>query len=358
MSAHQKILLVDDDQDLLDLYRQILAQMPSRPEIHTARNGARAVAMLESEPFALLICDLRMPRMDGLQVLAIVRRKYPQLRTVVLTSVLDEEFRSRAYAIGVDLFWLKPSNEREVQQFIECLESLLTRETQTGFRGLQNKSLVDIIQLECLSQNSLVLRITNGPLTGQIWIQNGEVIDATAEGLDGEIAFKGILTWKTGSFESLPAEPDRPRAIQKSYNALLLETVQAIDESRGDAATAGEAYSRSEAAGALPLTMLARLDGAEFALVAEADPQGRSDSRGLENPERTTAWSRQTLQRFQTIGEHLHAGQLQQIECLGPQRSAGLATHGATILCMGWRPDLAAAEIHERTRKALIQWAS
>lgn len=358
MPAKQKILLVDDDQDLLNLYKQILSKMPSQPEIVTAGNGARAVAILESEPFAMLICDLRMPKMDGLQVLAIVRRKYPQLRTIVLTSVLDEEFRSRAYAIGVDLFWLKPGNEREVRLFIECLESLLTRDTHAGFRGLQNKSLVDLIQLECLSNNSLVLRITNGPLTGNIWIQNGEVIDATAEGLDGEIAFKGILTWKTGSFESLPAEPEHTRAIQKSYNALLLETMQAIDEARSDAAAASEPQAQAESAGALPLAMLARLDGAEFALVAETDPKGHSESRGLENPERMTAWARQTLQRFNVIAERLQAGQLQQIECLGPQRSAGLAAHGATILCMGWRPDLSAEELRERTRKALVQWAS
>jgi len=210
MQARPKILLVDDDQDLLDLYKQILAQLPSQPEVATAFNGARAVAMLAEEPYEMLICDLRMPKMDGLQVLSLVRRKYPQLRTVVLTSVLDEEFRARSYAIGVDLFWFKPANEQEIRQFLECLESLLTREAQTGFRGVQNKSLVDIIQLECLSQNSLVLRITNGPLTGKIWIHGGDVVDATAEDLSGEIAFKGILSWKTGSFESLPAEPERP----------------------------------------------------------------------------------------------------------------------------------------------------
>lgn len=357
MPERQKILLVDDDQDLLDLYQQILAQMPSQPEIVTAGNGARAVTLLESEPFAMLICDLRMPRMDGLQVLAIVRRKYPQLRTVVLTSVLDEEFRSRAYAIGVDLFWLKPANERDVRLFIECLESLLNREVQSGFRGIQNKSLVDIIQLECISQNSLVLRISNGPLTGKIWIQNGEVIDATAEDLAGEIAFKGILTWKTGSFESLPADPEHPRAILKSYNALLLETVQAIDEDHGGAVGA-EFHGQIESAEALPLTMLTRLDGAEFALVAEADAAGHSDSRGLENPEHTTAWARQTLQRFTALADRLRAGQLQQVDCLGAQRHASIARHGDTILCMGWHNHLSAEEIRERTRKALIQWAS
>ena len=65
-----------------------------------------------------------MPKMDGLQVLSIVRRKYPELRTVVLTSVMDEQFRSRVYGLGVDLFWQKPGSGEEIKQFLECLESL------------------------------------------------------------------------------------------------------------------------------------------------------------------------------------------------------------------------------------------
>jgi CheY-like chemotaxis protein len=366
MKPRQKILLVDDDVDLLNLYRQILAQLPSEPEIFTAANGARAVAMLEADEFALLICDLRMPRMDGLQVLNIVRRKYPQLRTVVLTSVPDEEFRSRAYDIGVDLFWQKPAQEREIRLFLECLESLLGREAQSGFRGVQNKSLVDIIQLECISQNSLVLRIVNGPLTGKIWITDGEVIDATAEDLAGEVAFKGIMTWKNGSFESLPAETDRPRAILKSYNALLLETVQAIDESKhlppardfGAAGGHPSAASSSAPADALPLVMISRLDSAEFALVVDSTPNGAYDSRGLENPAAVANWARQTMLRFDTLTDRLRAGQLAQVECLGPQRHAGLAAHAGNILCMGWRPELSNDDVRERTRKALIQWAS
>ena len=80
------ILLVDDDPDLLDVFRDILGRLPSQPVIRTASTGARAIAMLEAEPVSLLICDLKMPKMDGLQVLSIVRRKYPELRTVVLTG--------------------------------------------------------------------------------------------------------------------------------------------------------------------------------------------------------------------------------------------------------------------------------
>src|SRR5215472_18362198 len=202
MAISHKVLLVDDDPDLLDMYRELLADMPSRPEVFTANSGTRAMAMLEAEPFRLLICDLRMPKVDGLQVLSIVRRKYPQLRTVVLTSVMDEQFRSRVYALGVDLFWQKPGTDHEIKLFLECLESLLGRESEGGFRGVQSKSLVDIIQLECISQSSSLLRITNGKLTGKIWIQDGEIVDAEADELKGEPAFQKILSWRAGNFET------------------------------------------------------------------------------------------------------------------------------------------------------------
>src|SRR5215831_74973 len=186
MAECHKILLVDDDPKLLDVYQQTLRALPSKPEIETATSGSRAMALLESEQFRLLICDLKMPKMDGLQVLSIVRRKYPSLRTVALTAEKDEQFRTRAYALGVDLFWQKPASEQEIRMFLDCLESLLGPEAGGGFRGVQSKSLVDIIQLECLSQSSSVLRITNGPHTGKIFIQNGELIDAEVGSLVGE----------------------------------------------------------------------------------------------------------------------------------------------------------------------------
>jgi len=228
MERPHRILLVDDEPDLLDMYQQILRQLPSQPEIHTASSGTRALAMLEAEPYRLLICDLKMPKVDGLQILSVVRRKYPELRTVVLTGVMDEQFRSRVYAVGVDLFWNKPTTEQEIKMFLECIESLLGRESQSGFRGVQRKSLMDIIQMECISQSSCVLRISNGSLAGKIWIQDGELMDAEAGDLCGEAAFQKVLSWKAGNFEMLPVEANRPRTILKSYNALLLESAQAL----------------------------------------------------------------------------------------------------------------------------------
>lgn len=356
METRHKLLLVDDDPDLLEVYRETFALLPSQPEVHTAPSGARAMAMLETAPYRLLVTDLKMPKMDGLQLLSIVRRKFPELRSVVLTSMVDEQFRSRVYALGVDLYWHKPGTEPEMKQFMECLESLLGRESEPGFRGMQSKGLVDLIQLECISQSSSILRVTNGPFVGSIWVNDGELIDAETEAARGEEAFQKILRWRTGNFEFLPAEPGRPRTIFKSYNALLLETAQALDEAinadNSSNAMPGQA-AHSDATG---LTALAQTDGVEFVLRTGAE--NKVDSRGLENPERLASWARQSLERFRTLGETLQAGTLEQVTGLGGQRNVALAQKGHAAFCVGWRQAFGAGEIRDQMRKILTLWGS
>src|SRR5437773_10778135 len=127
MPTQQKILLADDEQDFLDLYQEMLSQhLSSLPDVRTATTGSRALSMLESEKYALLILDLQMPKMDGLQVLAIARRKFPELRVVILTGLRDEQFRTRAYAMGVDQFWIEPESDQEMGLFMESIETLLS----------------------------------------------------------------------------------------------------------------------------------------------------------------------------------------------------------------------------------------
>ena len=355
MEIRHKVLLVDDDPDLLEVYRETIAMLPSQPEIHTASSGARALAMLEKDTYRLIVSDLKMPKMDGLQLLSVVRRKYPELRTVVLTSVVDEQFRSRVYALGVDLYWHKPGSEQEMTQFLECMESLLGREYEGGFRGVQSKSLVDLVQLECISQSSAVLRITNGPFTGRIWVDNGEIVDAETEELRGEDAFQKILRWRAGNFEFLPAEPHRPRTIFKSYNALLLETAQALDESN-HAESAGNVPGQPFQNGSSGLTALAQTDGVEFALKMVAET--KIDSRGIENPERIAGWTFQSLTRFHALGEALQAGTLEQITGVGLQRNVAVAQKGGTNLCVGWKNSVDANEIRDQMKKILTLWAS
>jgi CheY-like chemotaxis protein len=301
--------------------------------------------------------------MDGLQVISIAGRKYPHLRLVVLTGLRDDQFRSRAYAMGVDQYWIKPETDQEMGLFMESIDSLLNRESQGGFRGVQSKSLVDIIQLECLSQSSSLLKIINGAAEGKIWIQNGEVIDAEAPGLTAEPAFQRILSWKAGSFEILPSDPARTRTIFTSYQGLLLNTAQALDEAASQKASVPEGAADPSGASrpsevAPFLAELSQMPGIEFVLAIGPDKNASQDFWGLENPKPVAEFTRETVENFRELGERLQVGQLQQIVGAGPQRKVALAPCGASRLCVGFPPTLGLDALRDTMRNILTKWAS
>lgn len=359
MAVRQKVLLLDDDQDLLELYQEMLGKIPSRPEVQIATSGARAIALMESQPFALLISDLNMPRMDGLQVLTIVRRKFPQLRTAVMTSVMDPQFRTRAYELGIDLFLEKPNTPQEVTFFLDCIESLLGRKQDTGFRGVQSKSLVDIIQLECLSQSSSTLKVTNGAQVGRIWFLDGEVVDAEAGGVQGEPAFMRVLGWRAGSFETLPAEPQRERTIFTSYQGLLLESAQAMDEAQASGQERAEGGCEDagggDGAAVHPLAGLTGVDGVQW-VVQVPGRDSSQEALGLENPEALAAWVREVSQGFRALGEGLGAGMLERVNAKGELNHVVLVSRPGADLCVGFSSSISSDTVQESVAKVIEKW--
>jgi len=356
METRHKILVLDDDADWLRLCNELFAQLPSKPEIRTVASGARALALMETEPFRLLVCDLKMPRMDGLQVLSIVRRRFPELRTIVLSGLEDEEFRSRAYALGVDLFWLKTDMQANSQMFLDCIESLLGRDLEGGFRGIQSKSLMDIIQMECLSRSSTVMRITRGSLVAKLWIQNGELIDAETEGSCGEAAFRRILAWRSGTFENLPAEPGRERAITKPVNALLLESAQAMDET-ADSVDPGSIEQTTHRKTIWKLALLTR-EGAEFVIAVPPEGQGEIETMGTQPSEPLAKWACLAAETTRRLGERIEAGPLSHVAANNLERQMLVLNQDNKCFLVGWPPDVAAGPLLEKSKKLVSSWDS
>lgn len=353
MSSSHKILLLDDDQDLLELYQEMLSKLPSAPKVYTVTSGTRAISLLESKTFHLLMCDLNMPKMDGLQVLAVVRRKFPQMRTAVMTSVVDEQYRTRAYAMGVDLYLEKPSTKQEIDFFLECVESLLSDELRGGFRGVQSKSLVDIIQLECMSGSSLTVRVLHNGLEGKIWFINGEIIDALTNDVNGVEAFRKILSWKTGSFEILPPDEQRTRQIELSSQELLLECAQALDERENREVP--EASSLDDPA---PFGELSQFPNVQWLLEVQKGQKLTFKAYGVENPEAVAQWCNRTLEQFQKLGDELQAGFLNFISSKTDTHLVALAARPRKRLCAGLESRNNAENEIETLKSLVAQWDS
>jgi len=356
MEKRHKILVLDDDTDWLNVCVEMLSHLPSKPEVRTISSGARALTVMESERFRLLICDLKMPRIDGLQVLAIVRRRFPELRTVVLTALEDEEFRSRAYALGVDLFWLKTDMQRNTQMFLDCLESLLGRDLDTGFRGIQSKSLMDIIQMECLSRTSTVLRITRGTLVAKMWIQEGELIDAEAEGARGEAAVRRVLAWKSGTFENLPAEPGRERTITKPVNALLLDAAQSMDETANPVET--ELIEQTDHRKTVWKLALLMRESAEFVVTIPREGEIEAWGTQSQTAEPLAVWTRHAMDVAKHLGEHLEAGPLLHIAGSSTERHVMVLSREDKTFLVGWPPDADVGQLLGKSKKLVASWDS
>ncbi|MBI5585935.1 MAG: response regulator [Deltaproteobacteria bacterium] len=101
MIAPQTILLVDDHQDFLRGLANALKEGSNKCCILTAENGEQALKVLESTPVDLVVTDLRMPLMDGFDLISQAKKKYPGITVIVLSSFLYPELEPRLRALGV-----------------------------------------------------------------------------------------------------------------------------------------------------------------------------------------------------------------------------------------------------------------
>ncbi|CAN5551401.1 response regulator [soil metagenome] len=121
-----KIMIVDDEQDVELLFRQkFKKELKSGDfDFHFAFNGEDAVSYLRTlHPFdlVLVLSDINMPGMTGLELLRIIRNDFPKLRVMMVTAYGDDNNFSKAMEIGANDFLTKPVDfsllKEKIQKF-------------------------------------------------------------------------------------------------------------------------------------------------------------------------------------------------------------------------------------------------
>jgi CheY-like chemotaxis protein len=114
-----RIVAADDNPVVTQLIAAVLGQ--AGYEVETAPNGGEALVILQANPPDLLLLDLQMPGLDGLEVLRILReRKVCQgMPVVVLTGEDDDHYVARARELGAVGYLLKPVRARDLSVKVE-----------------------------------------------------------------------------------------------------------------------------------------------------------------------------------------------------------------------------------------------
>ncbi|MFC5406083.1 response regulator transcription factor [Cohnella soli] len=110
-----KVLMVDDEAFILDGLKIIVDWAEYGFEITGwASNGARALELLEQNEYHLLITDIRMPHMNGIELIRAIRSRHMNVKIVVLSGFSDFEYVKEASRLGIENYLLKPVNEDEL----------------------------------------------------------------------------------------------------------------------------------------------------------------------------------------------------------------------------------------------------
>jgi len=223
----RKILLVDDEPGMLEPISEYLSHEFDQYKILTANDGQKALEILAQEKIALVVSDIKMPKMSGLELLSEIQVKYPQTCVILMSAYSDILIRDELKKNNFLHFIQKPFLVEELRDHIIAHFN----KTDEGFQGtLKNIQLNDIIQMCCLSIISMAIRVWQGSQSGVIYIKNGDIIHATFGETVGEEAFYQIVTWERGQFETLGDVTAPCVSIHREWQFLLMEAARMVDE--------------------------------------------------------------------------------------------------------------------------------
>jgi CheY-like chemotaxis protein len=226
----RKILIAEKEpNEVLDLRKALVA---AGYEVRIAANGPEALAFVSSFHPDLILAEMRLPLMDGPHLLQEIRN-FPALQWLPFIlagnlKTLDE--RVSAMKLAVDDYLQKPFDPEETVARIDSLirEAELRATTPDrqarGFSGsLSEMSLVDLLQTLEVGNKTAVVRLRQSTKEGLVFITDGQVVDATLDGLEAKRALLRMFTWTEGSFHVEIRAHERSRSLTVSTRDLISE---------------------------------------------------------------------------------------------------------------------------------------
>ncbi|BDX04946.1 response regulator transcription factor [Planctobacterium marinum] len=163
-----RILIVEDDLDIADLIRVNLAELGA--ELRHCADGEKALNIARSETWDLLILDVMLPSLSGLDICRIIRQEKPAQAILMLTSKDSETDRVLGLELGADDYMSKPFSVRELQarvraqlRKVSLVQQLAEQSTQ---QAEENKLITGQLSIDhksrqaCLNQHFLDLTAT------------------------------------------------------------------------------------------------------------------------------------------------------------------------------------------------------
>lgn len=164
-----KLLIVDDEIVIRDYIRYIINEENVSIEIEEACNGKEAIEKASVFQPDIVLLDIKMPGIDGLEVASQLRNDYPWLKIIILTAYDDFAYAQKAIQIGISQYLLKPVSP---QDFLDIIKRVMNEDKQDmGIKYAEKVNDYDLehqlIESIKLNERENALRVLDHLLAGE-----------------------------------------------------------------------------------------------------------------------------------------------------------------------------------------------
>lgn len=173
-----KIIIVDDDSLILKSLELTLSKEDDIEVIGTAQNGQQAFDLCEKKQPHVVLMDIRMPEIDGIQATRLIKKKYPQIRIMMLTTFQDKQNIQLALQAGAEGYLLKTDKISSIAEKLRIISSgvavldteVLNKLTNTEIPNIEKLTPREKEIFELVSQG-----LTNKEISQQLFLSEGTV---------------------------------------------------------------------------------------------------------------------------------------------------------------------------------------
>ncbi len=228
------ILIADDDTVVLQLLENVFKMHRNKFEVIMVENGEASISILKTRQVDLLITDLQMPKVDGLEVLAYVHRHHPGLPCVIMTSYAEtyKEFETMVHANAPSVeelntknairFYSKPF---DAERLVESVIKLLSYDVPGGL--LQGISVASFIQMIAMENKSCALEIRSpDEKAGFLYFKDGVLGQAIYGNLQDEEAAVRIISTHNAAIRFVKLPDNIKLRIKTDAIGLIMKAAQ------------------------------------------------------------------------------------------------------------------------------------
>lgn len=225
------VLIVDDEASLLLSFRNGFERLKDRYRLYTAENGKQALEILETASIDICVTDIRMPIMDGFELLVVMNARFPTIPVIVMSAYGSPELEEKLESIGGMVRFLE--KPMPFERLLECLEDSFRRGAQSGAMiGISVGSFLQLLEME---EKTALIEVQTTGKKGLFYLNQGRLYDAVCQEKIGEEAAIEMMMWERVKiqFKRLP-EKKIIRRIQTEIMPLLLEASRRKDENQSE----------------------------------------------------------------------------------------------------------------------------